>query len=485
MILEKIFGKLKVLVVILFVIVVSLVAFWGVFSKEKGVWRNVILDYQYGMELQGARELQYALNDSEEEKYVYVDENGDVKGEVWKKGNPITAEEETTASENSEEIASEELPYAKETRNVKVNSDDKLTKENFEIAKKIIQKRLKNQEIAESNLRIDDVTGDLMVETANNDTVELVENLVSSAGKFQIIDYQNGLILMDNKDIKNVSVVSSNEAYQTYLQIEFNKEGAEKLREISTKYIEIKDDTQPEENESDEHNEDETEKRYVSIVLDDTTMMTTYFGEEMTNGMLQISVGQDRTNYKEFLEDYRSAKSIADILNSGVMPVTYELKTDNFVKSEYTQQDKKMFSIIAIFAIIIVSFMLTVKFKKNGALGAVLAIGYIAVLSIVTRYTNVILTENSVITYVLVIVMNYVFMKLLLKNLQTQEIEIAYRETAKKFYLALIPVDVIILVFTFSKYTIINSIGMILFWGILLNGVYNFIFTRMVLKKQN
>ena len=194
---EKIFGKLKVLVVILFVIVVSLVAFWGVFSKEKGVWRNVILDYQYGMELQGARELQYALNDSEEEKYVYVDENGDVKGEVWKKGNPITAEEETTASENSEEIASEELPYAKETRNVKVNSDDKLTKENFEIAKKIIQKRLKNQEIAESNLRIDDVTGDLMVETANNDTVELVENLVSSAGKFQIIDYQNGLILMD------------------------------------------------------------------------------------------------------------------------------------------------------------------------------------------------------------------------------------------------------------------------------------------------
>lgn len=484
--------KMKVLIVIMLSIFISLVAFWGVFQKQKGVWKNLVADYQYGMDIKGARELSYVIDDSEEEKYVYVDEEGNVKGEVWKEGSPTTAEDETSSEENGQEAKDEneaenEIPYAKETRNIKQNPDENLTKENFEMAKKIMQERFKKQGVSEYNMRLDDVTGKLVVETNNeNDNIELVESLVSQKGKFQIIDYQNGLVLMDNSDIKKATVVSSNESnYKTYLQIEFNKEGAEKLREISKKYVEIPNEETEENQESEEeHNQEETEetkKTYISVVFDDTTMMTTYFGEEMTAGLLQISVGQAREKYEDFVKDYESAQRIADVLNVGTLPIKYQLETDNFVKAEYTNQDSNTFKIIAIVAIALVSIILTIKFKKNGALIAILAIGYIALVSILARYTNVIITENSIIAFTIIIMMNYIAMKMLLKSLQMQEGEIAYSQTMKKFYLATIPVDVIAIVFTFSKYAFINSVGMILFWGMIVNMIYNFIFTRTVL----
>ena len=172
--------KWKVVMGIAFVIFVSVVAFVGVYQKENGVWRNLVADYQYGMDVEGARELRFAVDDTEEEKYVYVDEQGNNKGEVWKDGSSVTQETEEN-SENAEETENvEEVPYAKETRKIKVNPDDKLTKENFEQAKKIIQKRLKEEELDEYNLRIDDVTGKLVIESENDDkTIHLVEQLVS------------------------------------------------------------------------------------------------------------------------------------------------------------------------------------------------------------------------------------------------------------------------------------------------------------------
>lgn len=503
---EKNLKKVKVFIIILVVILISIIAFWGVFKKEKGIWKNLIPNYQYGMDIEGSRELRYAVDSSEEEKYVYVDENGNVMGEVWKDGNPTTAEE-TSANEEGQEVEEtteekseeniEEVPYAKETRTIKVNPDDNLTKENFEKAKKIIQERLKAQKVSEYNIRIDDVTGSLVVETNNdNDNIELVEDLVSKQGKFQIKDYQNGLVLMDNSDIKKASVVSSNDSgYKTYLQIEFNKEGSEKLREISKKYVEVKDETENVEDEAKdsteetteetpENTEEETTKTYVSIVFDEENMMTTYFGEEMTAGILQIPVGEEREEYEEFKEDYQSAQEIADVLNIGISPVKYELKTDNFVKSEINWDTIKTIAIAGIIAVVIISLIFIVRFKKNGILASILGIGYIAVLSLVIRYTNVTITSNSLVVVAIMIILNYIFMNMLLNKMQDEDLH-AYSKAMKEFYLKTIPIIILAIVFTLTTNLSINSIGMVLFWGIILNALYNFIFTRIVFKKQN
>lgn len=479
---------------IAFVIFVSVVAFVGVYQKENGVWRNLVADYQYGMDVEGARELRFAVDDTEEEKYVYVDEQGNNKGEVWKDGSSVTQETEEN-SENAEETENvEEVPYAKETRKIKVNPDDKLTKENFEQAKKIIQKRLKEEELDEYNLRIDDVTGKLVIESENDDkTIHLVEQLVSKPGKFQIIDYQNGLVLMDNLAIKNASVVYSNQSnYNTYLQIEFNKEGAEKLKEISNKYVEIKDETEGEESEQTEENaeenseeEKETEKKMVSIVFDDDTMMTTYFGEEMSSGLLQIAVGQERTNYEDFLEDYQSAQTLANMINSGVLPVTYALETDNFVKSEWIASKQNLEIALFVILVVVPAIFYIVKFKKNGVLAAILNMGYVAGFSLILKYTNVEMTINAIFARMLMIVVNMAFLKMMVQQLETQTIKQAYAEVSKKFYFAMLPLAVTALVFTFVKNYAINSVGMVVFWALILNVLYNVVFTRTVLDRED
>jgi len=470
------FRKIKIMIIVLLVVMISLIAFWGIFTKENGVWNNLIPNYKLSLDVEGSRELRHMPDTTEEDKYVYVDENGNIKGEVWEDGSATTEDHEAEHENEEGETEEEELPYTKETRTIKVNHDDSLNKENFEQTKKIIQKRLKSQGILEYNIRLDDVTGSLLIETNNNnDNVAKIEELVSGLGKFEIIDYQNGLVLMDNSDIKNTTVVTSNNSgYETYLQVEFNKEGSEKLREISTKYVEEKNKTESEEAEESA----ETEKKYISIVVDDTTIMSTYFAEEMTNGVLQIPVGENTSDYDEYMEHYNSAKVISDMLNSGMLPVKYSLEVDNFVNSDLIK-DAKIYGIIAIVVVICISIIFIVKFKLQGLLASLLGIGYIGILTLVIRYTNATITESAVVAYCITILLNYIFMKNYLKNSNKD-----YMEIFKEFFLKLIPMFIIGIVFTLVNYYIVSSIGMAIFWGLILSVLYNLIFTNIIFNDK-
>lgn len=477
--------KIKIFVIVLLIILISLIAFLGVFKFEKGVWNSSVPDYTYGMDIGGEREIRYEVDNSENEKYVYVDENGNVVGEVWKDGSSITAEDEESSTDSGQatgENSENEVPYSKETRIIKENADEVLTKENLENVKKIIQKRLNEQKISEYNIRIDQITGKLSIETGNkDDEVKKVENLIGQAGKFKIVDYQNGLVLMDNSDIKNANVVySNNSGYNTYLQIEFNKLGAEKLKDISKKYVETVNETANNSENEETETKEETTKKYVSIVLDNTTMMTTYFGEEMNQGILQIPVGEATTDLEKFTEYHDSALVIANILNSGVLPITYKIETDNFVKSEITSEMINRIKIIIGIFIIAISIILIIKFKLKGLFVAILSIGYIALLSLVIRYTNVTITLNSFVGIICVVIMNYLLMNMLLKNSDCKD-NVEFKEVMRKFFLNTIPVGVIAIVFTLSTGIRISSIGMGLFWGMILMTIYNILFTRTVL----
>lgn len=198
----------------------------------------------------------------------------------------------------------------------------------------------------------------------------------------------------------------------------------------------------------------------------------------MTAGVLQIAVGQAKTDYQEYLEDYNSAKTISDMLNSGMLPISYELEADNFVQAEIVNEADTM-KLIAVVTIILISIIFIVKFKMEGLFASLLGIGYIALLSIVVRYTNAVITESSIVVYAVAILLNYIFMK---KLLLTGDVSKNYDQVQKRFFLKLIPVCVVAVVFTLSQYFVVSSIGMAMFWGIILSILYNFIITRTVLK---
>ena len=145
--------KIITIVVILIAIFLSLIAFLGWYVQENGIWKNVVPDFNLGMELGGFRELRFVLDNTEEEKEIYLDENGNYAGDVVEETstqpeisleNPTTGEvtettaEELTGETETENTEDELAGYTKEKRKIKVNPEESLTKENFQKAKGII-----------------------------------------------------------------------------------------------------------------------------------------------------------------------------------------------------------------------------------------------------------------------------------------------------------------------------------------------------------
>ena len=461
---EKNLKKIRTVALILLITLIALIAFAGVFGKSLNQFKNIIPDYTYGMELNGTRELKFVVDTSEEEKEVYVDDDGNILGEVKDSSSNSNV---SLSKDNSSETT--ELSYAKETRKIKKNDDSVLTKDNYEKTKKVIQNRFNKQGISEYDIRLDNVTGAIVVDVPDSSDINSIYELVQTKGNIQIIDNQTGIVLIDGKNVKKVEAVyssSASEGYRTMLQITFDQTGADKLKEISNQYVEVKDE------------EGNSTKTYVQISLDGQTMLTTYFGEELNDGIIQIPVGDTTKDVSEFKNLYTTAQFMATIMNDGQTPVVYKLNSDNFIKSEFTEQDIIIAKVALVVILVLVTVIFSIKFKLNGLLAGIANIGFVALTSLILRYTKVTITINSVISFVTMIILNIVFMKMLLKALMEKSSSEALNKTMIKYYLSIIPVGVVAVIFTFMSNITVGSVGMLIFWCLFIQVIYNFIVVK-------
>ncbi len=458
---EKNLKKIKTITVLLVIVLISVVAFGGVYVKKKGIWNNALKDFDYGMELDGERELHFVLNTNEEEKEIYIDSQGNIAGEVAKEESENANNEENKEQEVSKDIEG----YTRETRVIKVNNDEDINIENFEKSKKIIQKRLEKISGYEYNIRLDSITGELIVELPNDNNIEMESYLVTTVGKIEIIDHQTGIRLMDNSNIARAQALTSSATgggYQAYLQLKLDKEGTEKLKEISKEYTSTTNETGTE------------TIKYITINLDGQEMITTYFGEEVVNGEIQVPMGQPIEDYNTFREAAKSVERIADVINEGAMPLQYNLSSDNYIKSSITENTILVAEIIFAIVILAISVYMIIKYKQKGLKASIVAVGYIAVLTLVIRFVNVKVTINSLIAFISMVAINYVFIIKFVKELnETSIISKEFLKSMKELYLTIIPVCIIAIIFTFMSASIINSVGMVLFWGLLVQALYN------------
>ena len=473
-------SKLKIVGISLLVILISLIAFVGIYLKKSNVWENQIPEFKFGMELDGVRELRYIVDTTEEEKNVYIDAEGNILGEVKEKdeeksdnGQEISldAPAEETKTEEVAVPETEKVNYATEIRKIKKNEDADVNIENFEKTKSMIQTRIEENKNFEYNIRQDNMTGELVIEVPNRDEdVNYVRSAVETFGKFEVIDEQTGIILLNNSHVKKYSaMVNNTSGYQSYLVIEFTKEGAEKLKEIREQHIEtvIEDG--------------ESTKKYVSVLIDGNAISTTYFGEEMPGGVLQIPIGQASTDFNTHSQVFEQLSHTVSALQTGKLPIVYALNTDDYIQSAITEDLINICKIAFAVVIALISIYFIIRYKAKGLLGAILAIGYIGAYVIIIKYTNVVITINSIIAFLGMIVINYIFVGSYISKLNNKENPVeSFNKTMKKVYLNIIPIVIIAIIFTFVGNVIINTIGMMLFWGILLQALYNAIFTRTI-----
>ena len=473
--------KIKLLTIILAIVLVTMVAFFGVYVPVQNRMENQVKDYDYAMDLEGGRNIRLAVDNTVDT--VIKDAEG----------NEVT---------DADELSDEELAaqgYTKEEN--AANSEDVLNEENYKKSKEIIEKRLNALGVDNYVTKLDEASGDILVEIPENDITDSIISNIGTTGKFEIVDSDTEEVLMDNSDIKRARVMygsnstSASSGTSVYLDIEFNKEGTNKLKDISSTYVESSN-TANETNTTnatdntttDESSSTETTTKEVTMKIDDEEIMTTSFDETIETGRLQLSIGSATTDTST-LQDYISqATSIAVVLDNGNIPVKYTVEENQYILSDITQDELNIVLYVMVGLVAIALIVLIVRYRTEGLVNAFAYIGLVALFVLLLRYANVIISIESIFGIVVVLVLNYIFENKLLSKIKKEEnvdktvVNIAFKETYKEFFIKIIPICIAVITFCFIQWEPISSFGMVMFWGILLIALYNFAITYPLVR---
>ena len=487
--------KIKIITMIVLIILITMVSFFGVYTQVQNRMENQVRDYALDMDLDGARYVRLSVN--KESTDVIKDADG----------NEVETDEEMT----DEQLA--ENGYTKES--VPNNSEDVLTVENYEKSKEIIAERLESQGVGEYEISLDNETGDILVQIPENESTDSFVSNMNTIGKFEIIDAETKEVLMDNNDIKLVNVMygsasSTSTGTTVYLDIEFNKEGTKKLENISNTYVESTDttnttsedtntttenttNTETENTTTDNttSTEDSTEStaKEITLKIDDEEIMTTSFDEPIENGKLQLSMGSSTTDVGTLQDNISQASSIASVLDSGKLPIQYDVISNEYVLSDITNTHIEYLAIAVGIVLLVGLVIFIIRYKVNGLLSVISFIGLISLYLLVIRYTNVSVSIQGIVGIIVTVILNYIFINKILSTIKKSEdnkkletVKEGIKESYKEFFMKLMPICISVIVFCFISWTTISSFGMVMFWGIALIALYNYLITATMLK---
>ncbi len=215
--------------------------------------------------------------------------------------------------------------------------------------------------------------------------------------------------------------------------------------------------------------------------------MTTYFAQEMTDGQMQVSLGTS-SDSEQIQNRITQATNIAVFLNTDTMPLTYKIDVNKSVYSSLTDNVLKIAIIVSIVIFALLLIYMIIKYKKEALLAVVTNIGFVAILILIIRYTNVDITLTGLITIPISVIIQYVFLMNILK-VKTEKIDNdskikRVKETIRSGIEKLIPVAVIAVVFALTKWETVYSAGMLLFWEIAVLILYNLSTLKIMFLKN-
>lgn len=446
---------LKRTLIILLIILLALISFGGIYIQKTKFVENILPEYKLGPDFTGLRNIGLKVSDAT--KDIYYDLDGNVVDEEGKN---------TTKKEES------------------VNKEENLTKDNYKKAKEIIEKRLEkikqvqytsagiveNKAIDYYTIKQNEETGKIELKLPENANTDMVLRYVATKGDFTIVDDQDN-VLMDNSYIKEayVGYSSTSSGVTVYLTIQFDKQGTEKLKEISNTFIKT----------TDEEGNDTTKK--IKVKIDDSEMLNTYFTEEISNGMIQLSFGTATGNS---LATYaQEAKNLETLLNAGNLPIVYEADENHYVLSDINKDMLFIPAIVIMSLLVIGIIILIVKYKVKGLLGAISIIGYIATFLIIVRLTNVVITLEGVAGFITSIILEYISIMYALNKMK-ENTDLTCNQCFTKFLPILVPIAISTVILCFVKWLPIYSFGMTMFWGIILVIVYNHVVTKLLVSEK-
>lgn len=456
--------KIKTITIILAIILITLIAFVGIYIQTQNRMENKVKDYQLSRELEGGRIIEI---------------------------KPV---------ENVE--------------------SDKLTVENYQTIKNTIEKRLKNLGATDFVISVNNENGVIRIELPEDDNTDLFAYYITAQGQVQIKEKDTDVELLSDSMVKSAkyNYISNSDGYQTYVEIELTKEGQAKIEEIANNYailsseideIEAKQEeteestdetTQENETETEETAEQENQEQTKKIAVlsigtpkttteseseedsEDTETATEYDVAKIEKNKITINIGSKTTNTTSAQNNMSKAAEISMLISAGKYPIVYEIDDNRYEFSSITNKEIMIFALIILTILLIMLIVTTIKYKKQGLLVSISYIGFVAIFSLLLRYTNVLISIEGILAIILILLMDFRFNENILKarkiNMTTEVIKNNY----KTFFIRLIPIMIVTIVFCFAKWLNLISFGMIMFWGIILIAIYNVIVTRTLLK---
>ena len=440
-------SALKMTILIVCIILISLISFVGIYKLQGGMIKNIMPDYLVSKELNGTRLIKFIVDDSNKEV-------------------------ENTTSENSSDETETDNTTDENTETVPVNSKDVLTEENYELAKNIMQNRLNQFNMINYDLRVDKTTGDIALEVPENSGIDDILVYLLSQGNFKILDTDTEEVLLDNSNIKEAKTMYYTDTTGTtvYLNIIFNEEGKQKLEEISKTYVQTTDE------------EGNSTTKTVTIKLDDETITTTYFGQTMSNGELPLTIGSTTTDTNTLQNYFVQSGEIAIVLNNGIIPIVYDIGTNEYVAPIITPDILNKIIITAIIIIALMIAYLVIRYKSFGIISAISIIGYIALYLIIVRFTDTVISLEAMAAIGIGIILEFIFVQIISKKLKenSANADVTIKKELLKNISLQIPLYIMAIVFVFVEWETIKSFGIALFWGLIISLIYNFIFTRLM-----
>lgn len=467
--------KIKLLTIILAIVLISMVSFFGIYKEKQNRMENNIKEYSLSSDLEGFR-------------YIGIKVNEDTK--------EIIKDSEGNTVEGSDDLSDEQLKEKGYTKESLVENQDLLNSENYNKSKKIIEKRLEKMGVSEYEIGLNEATGDMLIKIPENDNTDNIVSNIYTTGKLEIKDSETDELLLNNSDIETVKVMygTSSEASSgtsVYLEIDFNKEGTKKYADMTAKYkTENKVEENTEENDNEENNaeseETENKEKKVSLKIDDSEILSTNFEKPIENGKLQLSVGSTSKDKKTLNDNIKRATNMATILDGGNLPLKYTISQNEYIKSDITEQTVQ--TMIKVIGVIVLMGMLIwiVKYKFTGLLSAITYIGFVASYLLTIRYTNVIISMAGIFGIIVILALNYILLSKFQKSIKdkstTEEIKSMEKGTMKDFLIKIVPICIVTIVFSFVQWSMLSSFGMVMFWGIILIIIYNFVVTNNLIK---
>lgn len=451
--------KVKIITIILAIILITLVAFGGVYLQTQNRMENKVKDYLLGREIKGGRVVELSVVQEE---------------------------------------------------------DANKTIENYETVKKTLENRLNSLNAEDYIIRLNREDGTIRIEMSEDENTDTYAYYLTTSGKVEMKEKDTETELLNDEMVKKAKygyTVSAEGEYQIYIELQLTKEGQAKIQEISNDYAILSNEideieaAQEEENSEDsaaeeteeatssenpETEESATEETEVTEEPQKKIAVLTIGGTEydiskIDKNILTVNIGGSTSSESSINNNTGKAAEIQMLINAGKMPIDYEVTANNYVYSDITPTQLVYFMLGIAIVLIIVFVIFTVKYKVSGLLSSIACVGFISLLILILRYTNVLITIEGIGAILLITAIYLVFNQNILNKIKLLNlIDEAINNTYKEIYPKLIPFILIALIFCFSGMANLSSFGMVVFWGMILMAVYNITITKALLKlKEN